>query len=402
MGAPELVLDQQNKEHHRALEEASALAEAGLRTLVLAASQSGHLNKDELPKSLHPVAILTFKEKVRADAAQTVEYFRQQGVQIRIISGDNPKTVAAIAREAGVNHVGEGVDGRTLPTEIGALAEVLEKNQVFGRITPEQKRNMVAALQSRGHVVAMTGDGVNDVLALKLADLGIAMGTGAAATKAVANLILLDGKFSSLPGVVSEGRRVIANIERVSRLFLTKTTWAMTLAIVFGALLWTFPFLPRQISALDGFTIGVPAMVLAILPNNKRYQSGFLKRSLMFCIPSGIVIASFVIWLDVLTRQTGSWSTAESQTAVAILLSVSGLWVLMALARPLKGWNLLIVVAMFGLCILEFTVPIVKDFFGFASLEFEQLLIPVGLGAIACVLIEAVQRIVFRMNTKKV
>ena len=348
------------------------------------------------------MAILTFKEKVRADAAQTVEYFRQQGVQIRIISGDNPKTVAAIAREAGVNHVGEGVDGRTLPTEIGALAEVLEKNQVFGRITPEQKRNMVAALQSRGHVVAMTGDGVNDVLALKLADLGIAMGTGAAATKAVANLILLDGKFSSLPGVVSEGRRVIANIERVSRLFLTKTTWAMTLAIVFGALLWTFPFLPRQISALDGFTIGVPAMVLAILPNNKRYQSGFLKRSLMFCIPSGIVIASFVIWLDVLTRQTGSWSTAESQTAVAILLSVSGLWVLMALARPLKGWNLLIVVAMFGLCILEFTVPIVKDFFGFASLEFEQLLIPVGLGAIACVLIEAVQHIVFRMNTKKV
>jgi cation-transporting ATPase E len=244
----------------------------------------------------------------------------------------------------------------------------------------------------------MTGDGVNDVLALKLADLGIAMGSGAAATKAVANLILLDGKFSSLPGVVAEGRRVIANIERVSRLFLTKTTWAMTLAIVFGAMLWTFPFLPRQISAIDGFTIGVPSFVLAILPNKRRYLPGFLKRSLMFCVPAGVLIAGFVVWLDILTRQTGNWNTAESQTAVAILLSVTGLWVLTALARPLRGWTLGVVIAMFGLCALEFTVPIVKDFFGFATLAFDQLLVPIGLGVLACMLIEVVQNIVSRMN----
>ena len=402
LGAPELVLDHQAKEHQVALKAAADLAESGLRTLVLAASQSGHLNKDALPKALHPVAILTFKEKVRADAAQTVAYFHEQGVQIRIISGDNPKTVAAVAREAGVKQVGDGIDGRNLPTEIGALADVLETNQVFGRITPEQKRNMVAALQSRGHVVAMTGDGVNDVLALKLADLGIAMGSGAAATKAVANLILLDGNFSSLPGVVAEGRRVIANIERVSRLFLTKTTWAMTLAITFGALLWTFPFLPRQISAIDGFTIGLPSLVLAVLPNNRRYLPGFLRRSLMFCIPAGLIIAVFVVWLDIVTRQTASWNASESQTAVAILMSITGLWVLTALARPLRGWTLWVVISMFGLCILEFTVPIVKDFFGFATLTFDQLLAPVGLGVLACMLIEAVQHIVFRMNTKKI
>lgn len=181
-------------------------------------------------------------------------YFREQGVGIRVISGDNPRTVAAIAREVGLD-APEGVDARTLPEDDAALAAVMEENLVFGRVTPDQKKRMVIALQSLGHTVAMTGDGVNDALAIKTADMGIAMNSGSPATKAVARIVLLDGKFSHLPDVVAEGRQVIANIERVSMLFLTKTVYATLLAVLFGVLVLEFPFLPRQLSITDGLTM---------------------------------------------------------------------------------------------------------------------------------------------------
>ncbi len=233
---------------------------------------------------------MTFRERVRPDAAHTLAYFTAQGVGIRIISGDNPRTVAAIAREVGLD-VAEGFDARKLPEDDDALGEILETHTVFGRVTPEQKKRMVVALQARGHTVAMTGDGVNDALAIKTADIGIAMNSGAAATKAVARLVLLDGQFSHLPDVVAAGRQVIANIERVSMLFLTKTAYATGLAILFGLLVLEFPFLPRQLSITDGLTIGIPAFFLALMPNTQRYVPGFLKRSLSFAIPSGIIIA---------------------------------------------------------------------------------------------------------------
>ena len=178
----------------------------------------------------HRPLVLTFREQVRPDAAQTLAYFRAQGVGIRVISGDNPRTVAAIAREVGLD-VAEGFDARRLPEDDAELGLVLEKEHVFGRVTPEQKKRMVVALQGRGHTVAMTGDGVNDALAIKTADIGIAMNSGTAATQDLARLVLLDGQFSHLPDVVAEGRQVIANIERVSMLFLTKTAYATGLAI---------------------------------------------------------------------------------------------------------------------------------------------------------------------------
>jgi cation-transporting ATPase E len=216
-----------------------SLASSGLRTLVLGHSPSVLGSEDadaeKLPAELRPAVVVTFREQVREDAAQTLQYFRAQGVGVRVISGDNPRTVAAIAREVGLD-VAEGYDARTLPTDRNELADVLESHHVFGRVTPEQKKDMVLALQSRGHTVAMTGDGVNDALAIKTADMGIAMNSGAAATKAVARIVLLDGRFSHLPDVVAEGRQVIANIERVSMLFLTKTVYATGLALLFGLL----------------------------------------------------------------------------------------------------------------------------------------------------------------------
>jgi cation-transporting P-type ATPase E len=239
----------------------------------------------------------------------------------------------------------------------------------------------------------MTGDGVNDALALKKADLGIAMGSAAAATKAVANLVLLDSKFSSLPGVVDEGRRVIANIERVSRLFLTKVVWAMTLTLVFGGLLWVYPILPRQISAMDVFTIGLPSFALALLPNPRRYVPGFLKRALYFCLPGGLIIGGAVIALDVWLRGLG-YAIEQERTSTAILMSLAGLWVLTALARPFTRASLAIVLAMYGLMVLTFATPLVGTFFGFSALAPEQWLAPVALGVLVCGLLETVNRVV--------
>jgi len=389
LGAPEMVLDA--KTHADALAAAGELANTGRRTLVLTAS-AGAADQD-LPTSRVALALVTFREQVRLDAAETLGYFKAQGVTVKVISGDNPNTVAAVAREAGLEFEGRGVDARNLPENLTELANILEVESVFGRVTPEQKRNMVAAMQSRGHVIAMTGDGVNDALALKKADLGIAMGTAAAATKAVANLVLLDSKFSSLPGVVSEGRRVIANIERVSRLFLTKVVWAMTLTLVFGSFLLAYPILPRQISAMDVFTIGLPSFALALLPNSRRYLPGFLKRSLYFCVPGGLIIGGAVIALDIWLRGAG-YSVEAERTSTAILMSIAGLWVLCALARPFTRASLTIVLAMYALMVATFAVPAVAHFFGFAQLEPQQWLVPVLLGGLVCAGLETVNRLV--------
>lgn len=402
MGAPELILSTAKQHHIAALEQAAALAETGRRTLALAVAKSAAPVGEMLPTDLHPVALLTFKEKVRPDAKQTLAYFKEQGVEVVVISGDNPATVAAVAREAGVEHAGDGFDARNLPTDIAALAAVLEQHHVFGRVTPDQKRDMVLALKSQGHVVAMTGDGVNDALALKKADLGIAMGSGAAATKAVARLILLDGKFDTLPGVVAEGRRVIANVERVSRLFLTKTTWAMLLALFFGLALMAFPFLPRQLSAMDGYTIGLPAFALALLPNPRRYVPGFLKRSLMYCIPSGLIIGFSVIALNLWFETQTGWNTSDKQTATSVLMSVAGMWVLVGLARPLNKWRLLVVIAAYITFVGAFVIPFVANFFGFSWLTWSQLAVPFAIATVACFLIELVNRIVGRILTPQI
>ncbi|MEY4476721.1 MAG: hypothetical protein RJA31_225 [Actinomycetota bacterium] len=395
-GAPDIVLDS-SQAHAIARSRAMEFAEDGLRTLALAVSVGGTATESTLPDDLQPVALVTFSEKVRGDARETLDYFHQQGVDIRIISGDNPATVAAVARRAGLE-VGEAIDARTLPTDIDELADILETHRVFGRVTPEQKKHMMAALQSRGHVVAMVGDGVNDALALKHADLGIAMGSGSAATKAVSNLILLDGRFSSLPGVVDEGRKVIANIERLSRLFLTKTVWAMILAAVFGLLLISFPFAPRQLSAIDSFTIGVPAFLLALLPNARRYHPGFLRRALMFCIPAGVITAGAVLAVDFMIRANGTWELAESQTAIALLLGMTGLWVLTTLSFPLSPARLGILAAMVVMAVGIFLIPVFSDFFGFAILTPDKFL-PVALaGLVANALMAIVARAVDLRN----
>ncbi|WP_454169761.1 HAD-IC family P-type ATPase [Microbacterium paulum] len=366
LGAPEMVFGTAATDPGDPLGTAVIeRASSGRRTLVLAHTAasltSDDVDAERLPDGLVAVAVLTFREKVRDDAAQTLAYFDEQGVGIRVISGDNPRTVAAIAREVGLD-VAEGYDARTLPEDDEALAEVMETSQVFGRVAPDQKKRMVVALQSRGHTVAMTGDGVNDALAIKTADMGIAMNSGSAATKAVARIVLLDDKFSHLPDVVAEGRQVIANIERVSMLFLTKTVYAPLLAVLFGLLVLEFPFLPRQLSITDGLTIGIPAFFLALMPNAQRYIPGFLRRSLSFAIPAGIVVAATLTTYTLLMRSQGI-VIDEVRTGATIILAVVGIWILGVLARPLNRYKGAVVGAMFVALVVIFTVPLSRAFF---------------------------------------
>lgn len=369
LGAPELVLEATTPGNRDALARAARLASTGLRTLVLAHASEPMTSREaaagSLPGELVPAVLLTFREKVRADAAETLAYFGNQGVELRIFSGDDPRTVAAVAREVGLDSR-DGYDARDLPAEPELMAEVLENHTVFGRVSPAQKKEMVSALRSRGHVVAMTGDGVNDALALKEADIGIAMNSAAPATKAVARLVLLDGRFDRLPGVVAEGRRVIANIERVSMLFLAKTAYAVALSVIFGALLWGFPFLPRQLSATDGITIGIPAFFLALMPNTRRYKPGFLRRSLGFAAPAGLIITAAVLALNAYAVIVGGHRQDTVRTGSVIVLALVALWVLVVLSRPMNTRRILIVGAMYAVLLLLLTTPFVADFFGVA------------------------------------
>ncbi len=395
LGAPEMIFGAAATDADDPLGAiVTARAASGRRTLVLgfapASLAAADAEAERLPEGLLPAAVLTFREKVREDAAQTLAYFQEQGVDIRVISGDNPRTVAAIAREVGLD-AAEGFDARTLPEDEAALADVLEQNIVFGRVTPDQKKRMVEALQSRGHTVAMTGDGVNDALAIKTADMGIAMNSGSPATKAVARLVLLDGKFSHLPDVVAEGRQVIANIERVSMLFLTKTVYATLLAIMFGVLVLEFPFLPRQLSITDGLTIGIPAFFLALMPNAQRYIPGFLRRSLSFAIPAGIVVALTLTFYTLTVR--GTVDADQLRTGATIILAVVGIWILGVLARPLNRYKGAVVGAMFIALVVIFSVPLARSFFVLVDPGQDTAIIIALFGIVAILLIEVIRAI---------
>lgn len=318
--------------------------------------------------------MLTFREQIRTDARRTLNYFADEGVELKVISGDDPRTVAAIARGVGLD-VAEGYDARTLPADPMQLEEVMASNTVFGRVSPHQKKDMVAALQRRGHTVAMTGDGVNDVLALKEADLGIAMNSAAPATKAVARLVLLDGRFDRLPGVVAEGRRVIANIERVSKLFLSKTAYSIAIAVSFGLLSLQFPFLPRQLSFTDGLTIGIPSFFLALMANTRRYRPGFLRRSLTFAVPAGLIVTASLLGLNLFAQSSGSVRGAPEtlQSASVLTLSMLGLWILTVVSRPLDAKKLSVVLAMCAILLILINLPLAEDFFHLARLPAELL-----------------------------
>ena len=358
LGAPEIVLSGTDSGE---LRRAAGLASTGARVLVLTRTDAA-LNGEMLPPGLRPIAFVMCSEQVRPDAASTIAYFIQQGVSPKVISGDSANTVGAVAARVGIPNADHPVDARQLPEDPDALAQVLHEHSVFGRVTPDQKQAIVTALQHRGHTVAMTGDGVNDALALKLADVGIAMGSGAPATKAVAEIVLLNNNFATLPGVVAEGRRVTANIERVANIFLTKTVWTTLLAVAVGVLLLPYPFLPRHLTIIDALAVGFPAFFLALAPNLRRYVPGFIDRVLRFTIPAGIICAATILAAYLLTRADGL-PLLQQRTAATITGLVLSLLVLMLLAAPFTWWKALLVAASVTGFGLVFVVKPVREFY---------------------------------------
>ncbi len=361
IGAPEMVQPDAASDDP-AISRALALAAEGRRVLLLASTDAA-LDGDVLPEGLVARALVTFTERIRSDAAETFRYFADQGVGLRVLSGDNPRTVGAVAQRAGIPGAESVFDARELPDDADELADVLESHMVFGRVTPQQKRSMVRALQSRGHVVAMTGDGVNDALALKDADIGIAMGNGAAATRAVAQIVLLDSSFATMPGVVAEGRRVIANVERVSNLYVTKTVYAAIIAIVVGITAWAYPFLPRHLTIVSTLAIGVPSFFLALAPNKQRYVPGFIARVMRFTMPSGVVIAASTLGVYGIVRTLDGVHLREARTCAMIVLLVASLWVLVILARPFTMGRAVLVGAMAAGFVLALSVHFLRHFY---------------------------------------
>lgn len=404
LGAPEVLLaGMDSPAASEAGRKADELATGGARVLLLAQSTADtHAQGPSSERGagpLVPVALVAIDQRLRADAAATVSYFLEQGVEVKVISGDNPVTVGAIAAQAGIPMSDRPYDARDLPTDQDELATVLEEFGVFGRVSPAQKRAMVRALQSRGHTVAMTGDGVNDVLALKDADLGIAMGSGAGATRAVAQLVLLDSKFSVLPGVVAEGRRVLGNIERVSDLFLTKSFYSAFLSLLTVILTLTniyeveFPFLPRHLTLITWLTIGTPAFFLALMPNKQRFVPGFFKRVLRFTVPAGVICAAFAFTSYVIVLTEGA-PRENAQTAAAITLFIIAWVVLVLVARPINLLRLIIVVVMGTGFLLVLAVPTLSNFFALGLSLDDQGFTAVGLGIAGSVLLIVVRRFI--------
>ncbi|MFE3872901.1 HAD-IC family P-type ATPase [Kitasatospora sp. NPDC059146] len=358
LGAPDVLLPA----GHPALAEVDELGAKGLRVLLLGRTPVP-LDSPDPAAGLTPLALVVLQQRLRADAAETLRYFEGQNVRAKVISGDAAVSVGAVAGHLGLPGADRPVDARTLPKDPEQLAETADRTSVFGRVTPQQKRELVGALQSRGHTVAMTGDGVNDVLALKDADIGVAMGTGSDATKAVAQIVLLNDSFATLPSVVAEGRRVIGNIERVAGLFLVKTVYSVLLALLVIFTHSPYPFLPRHSTVLSTLTIGVPAFFLALAPNNERARTGFVKRVLRLAIPGGAIAGTGTFVAYALARSDHATDLRADTSVATLTLFLIAIWVLAIVARPYNWWRLLLIGTMGLAFALVLLVPFLSNFF---------------------------------------
>ena len=329
IGAPEIVLKENYKKYEKEIQEYAK----DYRVLVLAHSHEG-LEKQKLPQKLELVGYILILDKIRKEAKQTLEYFEKQGVDIKIISGDNPVTVSKIAKQVGVKDFDKYIDMSTVSEK--KIEEVANQYTIFGRVSPMQKKQLVVAMQKQGKTVAMTGDGVNDVLALKAADCSIAMANGSDATKSVSQLILLDSNFASMPKVVAEGRRTINNIQRSASLFLVKTIYSTILALMFLIMGDSYPFIPIQLSLISVVTIGIPSFILALEPNKEKIQGHFMQNVIAKAIPTGLTVAINIFAINSL-HERGIIPTSYYSSLCVISTGICGIILLFTLAKTRKS-----------------------------------------------------------------
>jgi len=381
LGAPEMLLS--DEDPVRA--QAEARAADGARVLAVGRIPSP-ADAAQPITGFTCAALVVIDQRLRPDAAQTVRYFLDQDVTIKVISGDNATTVGAIAAQAGVPGADRPVDARDLPADTASLAAVMADSAVFGRVSPAQKQAMVDALHANGSTVAMTGDGVNDVLALKSADLGIAMGSGSSATRAVAQLVLLQDRWAVMPSVVAEGRRVLGNIERVSDVFLTKSFYAIITSVATAIFAVQFPFLPRHLTVIGALTIGIPGFFLALMPNTERFRPGFFKRVLLFAAPAGVIAAACAFTSYGIARSLGE-PLASCQSAATVTLFIVTTAVLLQSARPLNLLRIGIVALMVALFAGILFIPFFSEFFALSLGPERYAAVSISVGLVGAVLV---------------
>jgi cation-transporting ATPase E len=380
LGAPQIVLGDAAP---GAMERAQVHEQAARRVLALA--QSSHpIPGTELPPGLDPVALVVLAERLRPDAAPTIAYLREQGVAVNVLSGDAPATVTQVASSLALPS-GPARDVSRLDDK--ALRHAVDETNLLCRVRPEQKSVIVQMLQDDGHVVAMVGDGVNDVRALKQADLGIAMGSGSPSSRSVARVVLLDNAFSAVPRILSEGRRVIANIERVANLFVTKTVYAALLAIAVVIVAVPYPFFPRHLTIVSTLTIGVPGFFLAFGAQAPRALPGFTGRVLRFTLPAGIVTGGATFAAYMVARSSSGATLTQTRTAALLCVFIVALWVLVLVARPLNLARIVLVVAMAGSFVALFAVSWSRSIFALALPDGAVLAAVFGIALMAIVVL---------------
>lgn len=348
LGATEYIIKKLPKEIKEKIEE----AETESRVILLAQSKTEIIN-EEIPKDIEPIGIFIIQDEIRKESKKTIEYFEKNGVNVKIISGDNPKTVSKIAKRLGISFYDKYVDTTDMTEE--ELKSAAEKYSIFGRVTPIGKKILIKALQENKHTVAMTGDGVNDVLALRQADCAISVASGSDAARNVSELVLLNSNFESIPRIVNEGRRTINNIERSASLYITKTLYSMLLLILFMFVKSPYPFIPIQLTLTNAFTIGIPSLILALEPNNERVKGNFFLNVVTVAFPTAITIV-FNIILLLLTAHITAISSEYISTLAVMLVGTTGFMHIYKISKPLNIIRTTLLVSM----ITAFTIAILK------------------------------------------
>ncbi|HOC34107.1 MAG TPA: cation-translocating P-type ATPase [Ruminococcus flavefaciens] len=375
MGAPEFVL-KKSYENYRAVIE--SYSRKGYRVLVFG-RYSGIPDGKALETAVEPVCFIMLSNPIRENAPETFRYFAEQGVEIKVISGDNPVTVSEVAKQAGIQNAGSYIDASTLTTE-NAINDAVKRYTVFGRVTPEQKRMFVKALKRAGRTVAMTGDGVNDVLALKDADCSVAMASGSDAAAQAAQLVLLESDFAKMPEVVAEGRKVVNNLERSGSLFLVKNIFSLILSILTICFGISYPLFPAQISLISMFTIGIPAFFLSQMPNRDLIKGKFMSNILLKALPAGItdtlVVAAMIYFGNIFSVERSDIATAST-----ILLSIVGLMIVFEICKPMDVYKMWLWI---GCTVgLIFCMLFVSDFFSISSMSNRCILLCINFSIIA-------------------
>ena len=393
LGAPEIVLGKKYDKYAKKIDNLSSES----RVLALISTKD-KIKNNKIPDDITVLGLVLIKDKIRKEVIGTLNYFKENDLEIKVISGDNTTTVANIAKSVGIEIKGI-CDARKITNDTN-INELVENNNIFGRVKPEQKRMLVKALKENGHIVGMTGDGVNDVLALKESDCGIAMNSGSDAARNVSELVLLDSNFNSMPEIVKEGRKTINNVQRSATLFLSKTIYASLLALTFLFINYQYPFIPIQMSLISSLTIGMPAFILALEPNHDIVSGKFLINVVSKAIPSGVTTVINIVMLVVLSS-IFKLPQEQVSTCAVIITAYTAILLIYRISKPLNLLRKILLVTITSVFLFVFCIPIARSFYSLEILSPNALLVLLPVMYISTRMFKMISNIISTIIKKK-